>query len=505
MRARTLLTVAVVAAGLILPVSRQDAGASATAASERAPEQSATTIEAALDRLFDASALDGALLAVHIVSLDDGRVVYSRNAGIRVMPASTMKLVTAAVAAERLGWDYTFETRLEMTGPVADGVLGGDLIVAGSGDPTIEAQELRTAPLFEEWADRLVEAGITAVDGRLIGDDDAFDDEAAGAGWAWDYLTAAYAPPSGALNYNESLVAVRVLAAPPEANDTSPRVELAPVGHGLTIDNRVRRVGRGQPAALSVSRLPGETTLVVEGTLPVGRTSLITATTVPNPTLFFVEGLRVALASRGIEVRGGAHDIDDVPVGARPRRVFARHTSAPLRTIAAKMLKDSPNLYGEVIFKAIGHETGKADEGTVDAARRVVAETLSDWDVPEGSLVMYDGSGLSRYNYVTADLLVRVLERMWHDERHRAAFVAGLPIAGIDGTLASRMRGTLGRRVQAKTGTISNARALAGYLDTASRGRLAFAMVANHFIVRSAEVDAVMERMLELLAESPPD
>jgi D-alanyl-D-alanine carboxypeptidase/D-alanyl-D-alanine-endopeptidase (penicillin-binding protein 4) len=500
-RARVLLTVGIVAASLLLPSSGEDAGAAALAGAGQTAVRDTTALETSLDRLFEAPALDGALLAVHVTRLSDGQVIYSRNAGVRVMPASTMKLVTAAVAAEKLGWDYTFETRLETTGPVVDGVLRGDLVVVGTGDPTIEAQELRTAPLFEEWAEQLVKAGVRAIDGRLIGDDNAFDDETAGAGWAWDYLTAAYAPPSGALNYNEGLVAVRVLAAPPEARDTSPRVELAPVGHGLRVDNRVRRVARGQPAAVTVSRLPGENTLVVDGTLPIGRGSVVMATTVPNPTLFFIEGLRAVLASRGIEVRGGAHDIDDVSDVPGQRGVFARHSSAPLRAIVAKLLKDSPNLYGEVVFKAIGHEMGKADEGTTAAARRIVTETLDNWNVRPRSLVMYDGSGLSRYNYVTAELLVQVLERMWRDERHRAPFVAGLPIAGIDGTLSTRMKGTLRRRVQAKTGTISNARALAGYLDTTHRGRLAFAMVANHFIVRAAEVDNVMEQMLELLAE----
>lgn len=453
-------------------------------------------LAARIDHLLDSPALDGALFAIHAVRLHDGQVIYSRHADQRVMPASSLKLVTAAVAAERLGWDYRFETRLEATGRIENGVLDGDLIVTGTGDPTIEARDLRTAPLFDAWADALLEAGIRTVTGRLIGDDNAFDDEPIGAGWAWDYLTAAYAPPAGALNYNGNLAAVRV--QPPDSRelDGRPRVTLAPPGHGLEVEAQLTAVAPRSPPSLTLTRLPGVRALVVRGEFPTGGAPFTTATTVPNPTGFLVEALRLALAARGIHVSGGAHDIDDVPPPTGTRRLIARHESLPLRAIVATMLKGSPNLYGEVLFKAIGREAERRDVTTSAAARTAIADTLAGWGVAEGRLVMYDGSGLSRYNYVTAGLLVQVLEEMWRDERHRAAFAAALPVSGHDGTLASRMTGSLRRRVQAKTGTINNVRALAGYLEPDDGQRLAFAMIANHFVAPSAAVDEVMEDVL---------
>lgn len=458
------------------------------------------SVEQDLDRLFDDPALAGATLAVHVESLRDNRVVYSRNATSRMIPASALKIITAAVAAEQLGWDHRFETRLDATGPVVDGVLEGDLIVVGSGDPTITARDLIAAPLFDDWADTLRDAGIHRVRGRVVGDDDAFDDEPLGAGWAWDYLTATYAAPSGALSYNENLVAVRM--TPGLAPGAPARVQLSPPGHGLTVDNHLTTAPAGAPSSVTLERLPGSGTLTLRGQIAEGGGATVRATTISNPTVFFVEGLRVTLASHGITVEGGAVDIDDMPRGGAmtSRRVLATHLSQPLSAIVAQMLKTSQNFYGEMLIKAVGRTAADAARtGSTERGRQVIRQTLDTWGIPADALVMHDGSGLSRYNYASAQLLTHVLRRMWQDETHRGPFAASLPVAGHDGTLGARMTGALKRRVQAKTGTISNVRSLAGYAETEEGERLVFTMIANHFVAPNSAVDAVMEAALERL------
>ncbi len=460
------------------------------------------SLERDLDRLFDAPALTGALLAVHVESLQDHRVVYSRNATSRVIPASVLKIVTAAVAAEQLGWDHRFETRLDATGPVVDGVLEGDLIAVGSGDPTIDARDLIAAPLFDDWADALRSAGIHRIRGRLVGDDNAFDDEPLGAGWAWDYLTAAYAAPSGALSYNENLVAVRIS---PGATPGAPAlVQVSPPGHDLTVDNRVTTAPADAPSSVVLERMPGSTVLTVRGRIPHGSGAAVRATTISNPTMFFVEGLRMTLASHGITVEGGAVDIDDVTSGGgASRRVLATYRSQPLSAVVAQMLKTSQNFYAEMLIKAVGHpRAGATEPGSTERGRQVIRQTLDAWGIPAGALVMHDGSGLSRYNYASAQLITSVLRRMWEEETHRGPFAASLPVAGHDGTLGARMTGALRRRVQAKTGTISNVRSLAGYVETDDGERLVFTMIANHFVAPNTEVDAVMEAALERLAST---
>jgi len=471
-------------------------------------EDQARRTSAALDALFADPALTHAFVAARVESLADGRTLYARNAGARVVPASTMKIVTTAVAAERLGWDFRFETRLEMTGAIRDGVLHGDLVVTGGGDPSVSAQGMDTPPLFIEWRERLRKAGIDRVEGRLVGDDNAFDDQTLGAGWAWDYLTAGYAAPSSALSYNENVAVMRISPGP--AIGDAARVDLGPPGHGLDLTNAVATSASEVPASIAFERLPGSTALRVRGSTPVGAPTLVLTTTVVNPTRYFVEALRLALQARGLHVSGGSWDIGDVetpPVlPAGERRVLATRYSQPLSVLIGYAMKVSQNFYGDMLLKAIGaHATaapGGETVGSLETGRTAVRETLMAWGLPVDTLAMYDGSGLSRYSYASADLLVGVLKHAWHDERLRGPFAASLPVGGRDGTLENRMRNTtLDRRVQAKTGTIANVRSLAGYAETAAGEKLVFAIVANHFAAPNADVDRVMETALEELVK----
>ena len=455
-----------------------------------------------LDRIFDDPIFDRALVGVRVESLavPSARPLYDRNGAKLVMPASNMKLLTLAVAAERLGWDFTYETRLEANGPIADGTLQGDLVVVGGGDPSIGSQDLGPAALFGAWADALSQAGVRRVGGRLVGDDHAFDAEGLGAGWSWDYLSAGYAAPSGALSYNENVALVRVW--PGKAPGDPVGVALSPPGHLLVVTNDLTTGEPGSDVTVTLVRLPGSPHLVIHGSVPAGGGVILRTAAVDNPTRFFVEGLRLALAERGIAVSGGAWDIDDLAVApaAAPRRTLARRESPPLSALAGYFVKVSQNLYGETLLKTLGRTA--TTPGTAESGRLAVRETLSRWGIPPDSFVVYDGSGLSRYDYVTADTIVAILTHMWRDERLRGPFVAALPISGRDGTLEARMKGSvLDGRVQAKTGSIANVRALSGYLITQSGERLVFSMIANNFTAPAAEVDAVVEKALARLAD----
>jgi D-alanyl-D-alanine carboxypeptidase/D-alanyl-D-alanine-endopeptidase (penicillin-binding protein 4) len=225
-------------------------------------------------------------------------------------------------------------------------------------------------------------------------------------------------------------------------------------------------------------------------------------TTIDRPTRFFVGGLRLALEARGIQVTGGAWEIGDVanPPGVEGRRVMATRMSQPLSSLAGYFMKVSQNFYAEMLLKTIGHVAGRV--GSTAEGRRVARETLTSWGIPADAFVMNDGSGLSRYDYTTADTVVAMLRHIWLDERLRGPFVAALPVGGHDGTLDTRMRGTiLDGRVEAKTGTISNVRALSGYLETTSGERIVFSIIANNFTAPTSQIDAIAERALAMVAE----
>jgi D-alanyl-D-alanine carboxypeptidase/D-alanyl-D-alanine-endopeptidase (penicillin-binding protein 4) len=476
----------------------------AVAASLTAPVLARPAADDLPDRLgaiFDTTDVN-ALWAVKVVSLDTGQLIFERNPRLLVMPASTMKVITLAVAAERLGWDARFTTRLETTGSIENGVLRGDLIVTGDGDPTIGERE--DAPrVLDDWAGRLAALGITHVDGRLIGDDDVLPDQALGTGWAWDDLAFGFATPVGALQFHEGAAQVVITAGP--RPDTPATMRIEPASTELTLTGQVMTTGPETPAAVFSRRRPFSRTLEVTGTVPRTGRDYVRTVSIDNPTRALLLAFREALGRFGIAVSGDVADIDDLadkPAG--PRRLLHLHESPPLREIGIRLMKVSQNLIAETLRARIGLDSDVPDVDPLAAAAGACERTLAAWGVPVEDVILADGSGLSRYDYVTADALVTALRHMAQEPRHAAAFEATLPILGVDGTLERRLRGSRAEgRVHAKTGSMSNVRALAGYLRTLAGERLAFAIVANNFKARGSAIDAVTDRALDALVSSP--
>lgn len=461
-----------------------------------------------LDAIFSAEIMSHGQWAVVVRAVGSGGRLYERNSGKLMMPASNMKIVTMAAAAQSMGWDARFTTILETPAPIDGGVLRGDLYVRGGGDPTINTRSGRGAALFAEWTSALSAAGIRKIDGRIIGDDNLFDDEGLGAGWAWDYLQYGYAAPVGAVQYNEDVADLVVTPGP--AAGTPAVVTLSP-GSGLTLSNKTTTAAAGTPETVDYRRLLDRPVLEVFGGLPLPSPADPPASqvrtvgrqvAVVNPTVYFVQSLKNALVARGIEVTGDAIDIDDLPTPSSPvdrRTIIIRSASPPLREIGSVMMKVSQNLYADTLLKALGAAVNGA--GTVAAGRDAVLAALRDWKIDERSLVMADGSGLSRYNYVTADCITALLERMYIDPRHRDPFMATLAVAGKEGTVATRLRKTRAEgNARVKTGSISNVRALSGYVQTRDGDTLAFSIIANDFIIPAATVNWIADLAVETLA-----
>ena len=466
--------------------------------SVRVNSRAIRTLSGDLDRIFGVPLTENALWGVHVKSLDSGRVLYSRNAATLMMPASNMKIVTLAAAAEALGWDYRFKTTLETASPVENGVLKGDLIVRGSGDPTINSRNGRAAAIFDEWAAALRAAGITRIDGGIVGDATAFDDRRLGQGWAWDYLEAGYAAPVGALEYNENIAAVAIRPGV-KAGDAA-ELQLPP-GTGLGLLYHVVTGEPGSRTSITLERRTYDNYLDVAGTIAVDASPTTRDVAVVTPTKYFAHSLLLGLIERGIPVGRLPIDLNEQPPDAmkEPRRVLHESLSPPLREIATTMMKVSQNLYAETLLKAVG--VAKGGGGTAAAGRRATSEVFTAWGISDGTYVQADGSGLSRYGYVTPGMIVALLERLHTDPKHRDAFVATLPIAGKDGTIATRMRATRAEsNAVAKTGSISNARALSGYVRTKDGELLAFSILANNFTIPAATINWMTDLAVETLA-----
>lgn len=439
-----------------------------------------------------------ALWGVEIKSLDSGKVLYERNPRTLMMPASNMKIVTLVTAAASLGWDYRFTTRLESAAVVENGTLKGDLVVRGSGDPTINTRDNRARKVFDDWAAALRGAGIYRIDGAILGDDSAFDDQWLGAGWAWDYLQFGYAAPVGALEYNEDIAQLTVR---PGARESDPVfLELTP-GSGLRLVNRAVTGPSKGAATIDYVRHADESVLEVTGMLAIDSAPATHDVAVVNPTAFFATALRNALIAHGIEVTGGAFDADDVLATPAPatRRVLVESTSPPLGEIATVMMKVSQNLYAETLLKAAA--TAKGGLGTFDGGHELTRTLLAAWQIPPESYVQVDGSGLSRYDYVTADMMVTILTHLYRDPAQRDVFISTLPIAGRDGTLRSRLKKTRAEgNAAAKTGSIANVRTLSGFVKTRDGEQLAFSILANNFTIPAATVNWIADLVVEVLS-----
>src|SRR5206468_9083537 len=318
----------------------------------------------------------------------------------------TMKIVTLAASADRLGWDFTYTTRFLTAGSIDDGVLRGDLLVVGSGDPSLGTADGSAARAFDGCAERLKAVGVRTILGRIIGDENDFDDEGLGFGSSGDDLPDAYAAAVSALQFNESAARITVTPGRIEAEDAAVNIE--PAETALTIDNRVRTGAAGSATAIQARRLPGMSRLQLRGSVAIGSAPVTHLVSVDNPTLFLVRALRDGLIARDIDVRGPAVDIDDVsdaPARDRATELFS-YRSPPLSALAMRLMKASQNLYAETLLKTIGAASGAP---TAVAGRTAAESVLKAWGVAAGGMILRDGSGLSRYDYVTPETLVTIL------------------------------------------------------------------------------------------------
>jgi serine-type D-Ala-D-Ala carboxypeptidase/endopeptidase (penicillin-binding protein 4) len=428
-------------------------------------------------------------IVVH--SLDRNERLYELNARALLVPASIVKLVSVASAVDAVGWEFRFQTTLRTTGTIVNGTLVGDLIVTGSGDPSIGGRGGGDPAV---WVDALKAAGIRRIEGRIIGDDNAIEEPRPALAWAWDDLGYPTGALFGALNYGENRTVVTV--TPSAIGGEPASLALDEAARGRPIINRTTTGARGSVQALWPEQRPGETALTIAGTIALGAAPVRVNISAGNPTLWFVTVLRNRLLASGVEVTGEAVDIDDIaPVPVATTTLFV-YRSPPISELMVPLLKESINLYGEAFLRL---NAAPGSFPTNDAALEGLRTRLAAWGIPADGQQLIDGSGLSRRDAVAAETLLAVLQRMY-DASGQSPWMRALPIAGVDGSLENRMKGTAAERnVLGKTGTMSNIRSLAGYVTTADGERLAFVIMVNDFEGSGAQavqaIDAIAARL----------
>ena len=427
-----------------------------------------------------------ALWGVKIASLASGRTVFEHHADRLMSPASNSKLYTGALALDQLGRDYRIVTPiLASTKPDAAGELHGDLVISGRGDPSWKARGTKNDfwAAFTPVVDASAAAGVRHVTGDLVADATFFHSLPNGAGWTADDLNDDYGAEISAVTLEDNYAEVR-LAPGQRVGEPITVSWLQPLA-ALQVDLRMTTMPKGAEKHVVAQRLFGETTVHLFGGLAIGSAPVVVEVTVPRPADWFARGLKEALAKRGIRVEGAARGVrwPEVSVASGNRVEIARVQSPPMRELVAAFMKPSQNLETDLIFGHIGEltRTNRTPEWKTTEELGVVALEgfLKKHGLRSAEVKFEEGSGLSRNNLTTANATVAVLTMM---KKHAARddFVGALPIAGVDGTLRRRMKGTAAEgNARAKTGSLRYANTISGYVTTAVGEELVFSVMLN--------------------------
>ena len=475
-----------------------------------APLNAMQRFRGSLDSMVADPQFSNAHWGILIVDPERGDTLYAHNDGKLFMPASNQKIVTSAVALTQLGADYRWRTVVEMRGATKAHIFRGDVIVRGRGDPSWSDAMQGGAAIsaLSPIVDALAARGITRIEGSVIAEGNAFSDEPTGFGWAFDDFDFGYSAPVDELLFNEGFFVVMVRAGQRPGGRVT--VSTKPT---LTYPNVVvRAVARERNDTLRENRTievkwdSTATAVVVNGTLPLGD-SVNVEVAYRHPNDAAIAAIVEAIKARGIRVvtppikkaaRTQAKSGLGTIVSIRAPDTLVVLTSPPLRDVLKRLEKPSQNQMAEALYKTVALE--KTGIGRADSARALVQRQLVAWGIPPEGIAVRDGSGLSRHDYIAPRTIVRILDIMRTSLSFDALYAA-LPIAGIDGTIANRMKGTAAENnVHAKTGTVDKARSLSGYVTTADGHMLIFSMLCNNYTVPTRAVERVQDAIAVRLA-----
>lgn len=485
-----------------------------------------------VEKTLDEANAQRAAWGIVVSDRDTGETLYALNPDHFFAPASTAKIFATALALATLRPDYRFRTTLESRGTLdSDGHLSGDLVLVGRGDPDLSNRKFpytgngeREGPVdrvLAEMADAAVAKGLREVDGDIIADDSYFPYDPYPAGWNAGDLFFAFGAPVSAIAFNDNVVTVLVHAGE-RAGDaatitTDPSAAADMIGHDVTT------VVPGTNFNLAVVRQQGVDFIQIRGTIPEGHAPVRLDLAMTSPAETAARTLKASLEALGVHVTGGVRVQHAAPPESTPagdpvfpaagaaaqtmaaavtdRLVLAEHLSSPLIQSIEFTNKASNNLHAELLLRAVARE--KLGLGSTAAGLKVEEDFRRAAGIPDGDVILSDGSGLARDDLVTPRAMVMLLryaaKQQWGND-----FMSTLPVAGVDGTLGDRMKNSAATGlIEAKTGTLEHDHALSGYATTLRGEYLAFAIFCNndgqHGPGASAPIDAIAKAMIETL------
>lgn len=467
-------------------------GAMVLAAAQPAAAQLPKKAARQVDSLLTAGPFERSLWGIALMD-EKGKLLYGHNADKLFIPASNTKIVVSAAAAALFPADWTIKTSLYGTGPVVDGVLEGNLVLYGRGDPTMGRRCYSTDTTqpavcdrdpftrLRDLADGLKARGVTIVRGDLVGDGSWFDAELIHSDWVAYDLNWWYAAPVSGLGFNDNSVDIRW---GPGGSVGAPAIlSMSPDLGDVTLENRTRTTVANGPSNIGdrMYRVPGTLQIWAEGEVASDYRGATESFALPDPNLFTARALRQALSEAGISVLGTTRSTTDSTAfqAARQSEPLAETTSRPIRDWIFPVLNTSQNWYAEMLLKQLGRQVERDGSwnGGLTAERRFLRDSAG---VDTTQFALADGSGLSASNLVSPIAFTQLLRYMRTHPSY-PTFAAGMPQSGQLGSLRNRFMGTpMEGRVRAKTGSISRVNTLSGYLEMPNGKVYSFSVQLNH-------------------------
>jgi len=466
-----------------------------------------------LNAYVDQSRFAQAQWGIKVVSLASGKTVFEHNADKLMKPASNAKMYTASLALDLLGPDYRIKTSFYAPSkPDADGVIHGNLLVYGRGDPSFASRfnDDDYSKSLQPVIAALTAAGIKRIDGDLVGDDSYFRGPPFGSEWTWDDLQYYYGAPANALMVEDNCL--DLVFKPGKKVGQPCEIVTMPETSFVTFVNRTKTTAAKTKANIDIYRPLGENIAYVWGGVPLDSKGEDDSVAVSNPALWFVTLLKKELAQHGVTVTGGLRSVNWLDREVAPLDLsnlveVASVPSRPLAEIVKNTLKPSQNQYAQLLLLQVGASTerGRGTEMTYteDEGLMEMREFLAEAGIKRGRALLEEGSGLSRGALVTPSASVQLLTYMAH-HRYHDAFVDALPIAGVDGTLRKRFKGTAAAgNLRAKTGSLGHVDTLSGYMTTKGGDKLVLSIMLNNYKGRGRHADgrAEIDTLVGMLAD----
>jgi serine-type D-Ala-D-Ala carboxypeptidase/endopeptidase (penicillin-binding protein 4) len=486
-----------------LHATQQAAGKSIATPEKKAGERFAERAES----LVGAAPVNKGEWGLLVVDAATGETLYEKNADRYFTPASNMKLLTTALALDKLGLDFRFRTTVETHGAIAQGVLSGDLILVGRGDPNLSnrkfpfdvKEEFDGPPekVLIELADQVVAHGVKEISGDIVGDDSYFPRDGYPDGWEIDDMLWEYGAAISAIVLDDNTVTLTLTPGEKAGDRTVGVVE--PATPDFAVRNGVTTSDKAEKADLTLVREPGSTMVVVSGTLPAKSDPHKLLLAVQEPARHAASTLARLLAERGVKFWGTVRANHEPDPAEATRTVLAEHVSLPLGDTLKLVNKISQNLHTEVLLRAAARQQGRWAKP--DDLLKFPEEFYAKVGIAPGDVVQEDGSGMSRHDLVTPRAFVALLlyaqKQSWFP-----VYLGSLPVAGIDGTLSDRMKkaGMMGS-IRAKTGSVEHVRTLSGYADTPGGRRLIFSFLSNNQNVKDHEVHDALDGLCMAMVE----